>query len=82
MTDRESILWRVLLGAGVMSAPSVAEIIGGSSDSTPPPFWEDSFWWIISTIEKAFPFTTPSYGPFTVEELGLEHVFYRRADSS
>jgi len=81
MTDRKSILWLVLLGVSVVSAPLEAEIIGGSSDSTPPPFREDSFWWISSTIERAFPFTTLSDGPFTVEELGLEHVFYRRADS-
>lgn len=54
----------------VVITPSLyAEIIGGSSDTSPPPFWEDSFWWVSPTFERAFPFTTPSDGPFTVEEL-------------
>jgi len=67
------------LAAALMAVltPSLyAEIIGGSSDTSPPPFWENSFWGMTSSIERAFPFTTPSGGPYIIEELEVAAYHY------
>lgn len=51
-------------------------VIAGSSGISPPPFWEDSFWGMTSSIERAFPFTVTSGGPYIVEELEVAAYHY------
>ncbi len=51
-------------------------VIAGSSGVSPPPFWENSFWGMTSSIERAFPFTVPSDGPYIVEELEVAAYHY------
>lgn len=51
-------------------------VIAGSSGISPPPFWEDCFYGITSSIERAFPFTVTSGGPYIVEELEVAAYHY------
>ena len=51
-------------------------VIVGSSGISPPPFWEDCFWVMTSSIERAFPFTVISGGPYFVEELEVAAWHY------
>jgi len=51
-------------------------VIAGSSGISPPPFWEDCFWGMTSSIERAFPFTVASGGPYIVEELEVAAYHY------
>jgi len=51
-------------------------VIAGSSGISPPPFWEDSFWGMTSSIERAFPFTVIPGGPYFVEELEVAAWHY------
>lgn len=58
----------VLLGTGyVMAADPI--FIAGSSGVSPPPFMENSFSWMSTSVERAFTFTVVSGGPYYVEEL-------------
>lgn len=51
-------------------------VIAGSSGISPPPFWEDCFWGMTSSIERAFPFTVIPGGPYFVEELEVAAWHY------
>lgn len=44
-------------------------VIAGSSSVSPPPFWDDSYGAIGGGMERAFPFTIDSDGPYKVEKL-------------
>lgn len=44
-------------------------VVAGSSLESPPPFWENSFWGITSSIDRAFPFDVQPLGPYNVTEL-------------
>jgi hypothetical protein len=44
-------------------------VIAGSSGINPPPFWEDCFWGMTPSIERAFPFTVIPGGPYFVEDI-------------
>jgi hypothetical protein len=58
----------VLFGIGYAMAADLV-VIGGSSGISPPPFWENSFHWMSTSVERAFPFTVASGGPYNVELL-------------
>lgn len=51
-------------------------LIAGSSGISPPPFWEGSFWGMTASIERAFPFTVISGGPYLIEELEVAAYHY------
>lgn len=53
--------------AGSVSFGSV--VVAGSTLESPPPFMQDSFWGINSSIDRAFPFNTQPSGPYLVDEL-------------
>lgn len=57
----------ILLAAAPTQAGQV--VIGGSSLQSPPPFWEDCYWGIIASTQRAFPFTVVGGGPYYAEEL-------------
>lgn len=51
-------------------------VIAGSSGISPPPFWEDCFYGMSSILERAFPFTVISGGPYFAEELEVAAFYY------
>jgi hypothetical protein len=51
-------------------------VIAGSSGISPPPFWEDSFWGMTPSIERAFPFTVIPGGPYFVEDIEVAAWHY------
>jgi len=51
-------------------------VIAGSSGISPPPFWEDCFWGMTSSIERAFPFTVIPGGPYFADELEVAAYHY------
>jgi hypothetical protein len=53
----------------VSSTQATPVVIGGSSLESPPPFWDNSYWGMPASIERAFPFTVISRGPYYAEEL-------------
>lgn len=61
---RRKVILTVLVTLLVIDHLVFAEVIGGSSDVSPPPFWENSFGGMTRNIERAFTFTTPSGGPY------------------
>ena len=74
-----SLFWAVLiLTLGFLPDASVAGlyVIGGSASAAPPSFIPTSFWGVTSTIDRAFPFTVPSGGPFEVEQLQVALYHY------
>jgi hypothetical protein len=66
----------VVLAASPTQATPV--VIGGSSLESPPPFWDNSFWAMTASIQRAFPFTVISGGPYYAEELQVA-AFYHEA---
>lgn len=62
-------------GYGVLS-DGESSFIAGSSDISPPPFGENSFWLIAPGMQKAFPLTVVSGGPYFVEELEVAAFYY------
>lgn len=51
-------------------------VVAGSSLESPPPFWEDSFWGITRSIDRAFPFYVEPLGPYDVVELQVPAYHY------
>jgi hypothetical protein len=51
-------------------------VVAGSSLESPPPFWENSFWAMNSTIERAFQFTVVPGGPYRLETLQIAAYHY------
>ena len=52
-------------------------VVAGSSLEAPPPFWENSFWGINSSIDRAFPFVVQPFGPYEVSELQVPAYHYQ-----
>jgi len=51
-------------------------VIAGSSGESPPLFWDNSFWGMTASIERAFSFTVISGGPYYAEELQVAAYHY------
>jgi hypothetical protein len=65
----------------VLALPSgesraLSTVIGGSALEAPPSFWDNSFWGITSGIDRAFPFTVPAGGPYSVDSLEIVAFHY------
>ena len=70
---KRNIIWMMAVVL-CLASPQVLvfaniSVIAGSSGISPPPFWEDCFWGMTPSTERAFPFTVTSGGPYIVEEL-------------
>lgn len=63
------LMFVIVTGLAVWQTEAAPVVIAGSALESPPPFWENCFWGMTATVERAFPFTTISGGPFYVEEL-------------
>jgi hypothetical protein len=48
----------VVIAVSLLAGTACADpiVIGGSSLTSPPPFWQDSFWGITPTLDQAFAF--------------------------
>lgn len=60
----------------VSSTQATPVVIGGSSLESPPPFWDNSFWGMTASIQRAFPFTVIPGGPYYAEELQVAAYHY------
>lgn len=81
MKSKNVKIW-VMVVVLCLASPQVlvfanTSVIAGSSGISPPPFWEDCFWGMTSSIERAFPFTVIAGGPYFVEELEVAAFHYR-----
>jgi len=69
----------ILLASRVVLAGPVDSgqvVVAGSSLEARPPFWEDSFWGIVQSIDRAFPFDVQPFGPYLVTELQVPAYHY------
>lgn len=60
----------------VSSTQATPVVIGGSSLESPPPFWDNSFWGMTASIQRAFLFTVISGGAYYAEELQVAAYHY------
>lgn len=60
----------------VSSTQATPVVIGGSSLESPPPFWDNSFWGMTASIQRAFPFTVIFGGAYYAEELQVAAYHY------
>ena len=67
------LMSQVALGGPVASG---LVVVAGSSLESPPPFWENSFWGITRSIDRAFPFDVQPFGPYQVLELEVAAYHY------
>jgi len=74
-----SVVIVISLAAAQTQAGQV--VIGGSSLQSPPPFWEDSYWGITASTQRAFPFTVIGGGPYYAEELEVAAYYSGSAGS-
>lgn len=58
-----------LFFVSVQTAYAEAVLIAGSSGQSPPPFLEDSFWGITTSIDRAFAFTLDVEGQYNLDSL-------------
>jgi len=73
---RTSLFVAIFCVVTFQSAYAGPIVIAGSSMESPPPFWEDSFWGMTPTIDRAFPFTIISGGPYYAEQLQVAAYHY------
>lgn len=68
---KKAIFISALIVIALTALPTQAGqvVIGGSSLQSPPPFWEDSYWGITASTQRAFPFTVIGGGPYFAEDL-------------
>ncbi len=66
----------VVFTVGVAEAGSVVIAGSDSPPTSPPTYWENSFWGMTSAIDRAFPFTVNSGGPYWLEELEVAAYHY------
>jgi PEP-CTERM motif len=79
MKNRKMLNWVgviILVFSMAASAQASPVVIGGSSLVSPPPFMSNSFQGITSAIQRAFPFTVISGGPYFAQELEVAAFHY------
>ena len=72
MNNLRNICCLITVLATLLSSASAAPVvIAGSELNTPPAFWDDSFYPLGRTIDRAFSFTAIPGGPYQAESLQL-----------
>ncbi len=79
---RFSYFAAILLAGHSGSALAGQSVIAGSELNAPPAFWENSFYPLSTSIDRAFPFTVLSGGPYSVEQLQIVAFHYPGLASS
>lgn len=62
--------------SAIVSHTGASVVIGGSTLTSPPPFWQESYYGMTSGLERACSFTTVSGGPFRAETLQIAAFYY------
>ena len=76
--QKQAFFFSAIIVMVLAASPTLATqvVIGGSSLESPPPFWDNSFWGMIASIQRAFPFTVIPGGPYYAEELQVVAYHY------
>ncbi|HLB72926.1 MAG TPA: choice-of-anchor R domain-containing protein [Sedimentisphaerales bacterium] len=84
MTGKHVRMWTTFLIVLSTTGNSVLanlSFIAGSAGVSPPPFWDSSYWHIEPGMQKGFPLTVVSGGPYILKELEAA-VFHYYGDST